>query len=395
MAITRRVAIAGTAVALVARHAVAAPGFAAGTNRAAIPVAVERSVPGTWPTSRIDYQMATPATALQLVYVNWYVAGGREIPLPGPLHVRAALELPTGQIVSCRFGGAPDVAIPAGESGTSDPLPIALAAGAAFRVRTAVSSADGSWPSDAGLTGGTLRDGFVLGTSIGAEIGSIPDAGRTVPGYGPSAVLSRTLQPLACAIVGDSGAAGAGDRMGDEHKNRGYLERALAGAAGTVNVARSGELAADFAAGAPKRLALLRAAGCDRAVVAYGSNDIAAGHGVEQVKSSLRAVWRALAEAGISRIAQCTILPRMTPPDDGPPRALPGFEAQGSTRAAVNSWLRTRPAPLAVVVDGAVCIEQNGLWRMPDGLILTDDGTHPNTAGAVFLSTRIDLSGLL
>ena len=390
MTLTRRAAVAGGLV-LASRCARAETLFRACANRTGVAAALEHAPPGSWPCSRVHYLMAGPTPAIRLVYLNWYVAQGQEQVPPGPVRVRAAVEL-AGKIVPCSFAGTSEVTVPPGGEVTSDPLAGPFTAGSILCVRTALTSADGSWPANVGLAGGGSQDGFLLGDGPAAILREIPDATRTVPGYGPAAVLGRVPQAGACAIVGDSGAAGAGDRSGDAHQDRGFVARALAGAVGTINVARSGELAAEFAAGAPRRLALLRAAGCDRAVVVYGSNDIAAGHEADQVKASLRAVWQALADAGARRIVQCTILPKTDP---GSGRPLPGFEAQGSARVAVNAWLRTRPAPLAGVADPAMVVEADGQWLTANGRSLSDDGTHPNSLGAALIAERVGLAALL
>ena len=390
MTLTRRAAVAG-GLALASRGARAQAVFRACANRTGVAATLEHAPPGSWPCSRVHYLMAGPTPVVRLVYVNWYVAQGKERVPAGPMQVRAAVEL-AGKAVPCSFAGSPEVTVPPGGDVTSDPLAGPFAAGSILCVRTALTSADGSWPANVGLAGGGSQDGYLLGDGPAALLREIPDATRTVPGYGPAAMLGQVPLAGACAIVGDSGAAGAGDHSGDSHQDRGFIARALAGAVGAINVARSGELAAEFAAGAPRRIALLRAAGCDRAVILYGSNDIAARHDADRVMASLRAVWQALADAGVRQIVQCTILPKTDP---GSGRALPGFEAHRSARAAVNAWLRTRPAPLAAIADAAELVEADGQWLTPDGRRLSDDGAHPNALGAALIAGRIGLAALL
>ena len=106
--------------------------------------------------------------------------------------------------------------------------------------------------------------------------------------------------------------------------------------------------------------------GSDRAIVAYGTNDLAnTGNNLAALQGLLTPLWTNLANKGM-KVYACTIVPRTTSTygwaTTGNQTAYNSSNAisTSSLRAQLNDWIRTTPAPLTGYLETADLAET---WR--------------------------------
>lgn len=337
-------------------------------------------------TTRMRHRLLQGASGLRLVYANWYNDGGRDRPGPDPITVGALLLAPGP--VNLTFDSRPTATLAPGETRISDPVHLDLPSGSEgefFSVTTVSAAPLGRIPTgpqtDAlageGVAPGSPRPDFPAGTAYGHApwqiLAPVPsDASRRLP-----TVL----------VTGDSNAVGFGDSRG-EARHFGWVRRAFD--LPTLNLAVSGATAAGAltAESRRRRATLLRWVRPDVAVAALGTNDLQrGGPDLSAMQRVLTAHWRELADRGMTVFA-CT-LPPVTTSTDGwrtsaGQAATPGWEV----RERVNDWVRSRPGPLAGVLDLAAALRAPSsphLW----GPGLTDDGVHLSPAGHRLAAERV------
>ncbi|MDY3554751.1 SGNH/GDSL hydrolase family protein [Gemmata sp. JC717] len=319
--------------------------------------------------SRLKHTVFYDATDFQLVYTNGVSAA--------PLNVRAGLETPSGTY-PVMFQGQRDVVIGACGVVVSDPIPVRVAPGGVVWSRTKVSStsavsADRTCDNNEG-------EGAVFGTgddrTLSGTINSV-----YVRCYGPSAVLGLTYpvgQP-ALVIYGDSIVDSNNDGRG-----KGWAGRITArpviksGVDGdTVDVFNSRQVRMPLRAGAQV------------AICAFGINNLTGGDSLAALQAKLAAFWTELRNAGV-KVYQTTITPKSSSIDGWATVANQTTDGINATRATLNDWIRTRPAPLSGYIELADAVEStrnSGLWKAGS---LTNDGVHPVDAGHILLAAAAD-----
>ena len=146
-----------------------------------------------------------------------------------------------------------------------------------------------------------------------------------------------------------------------------------------------------------RRLALAQATGCTVMTSTYGVNDISAGDSLATLQSSMNTIWTAFDAVGIKPV-HWTITPRTTSTDawatvanqtlatNGGNSAFGagGVGVPASIRAQLNTWIRSKPAPLWDFIEAADAAEggrETGTWALDviDGTSRgTTDGLHPS-----------------
>ncbi|MHA4816164.1 SGNH/GDSL hydrolase family protein [Streptomyces aculeolatus] len=312
---------------------------------------------------------------VRLVFGNWYDDLGQERAGPNPIAVRAEIRLARGRHLPVTFGARPAAILAPGATVLSDPVDVALARSERFATCTAVTVGPGErYPlgsqTDPDLAEGSAPGDRTRGRAVEPRLGY---------GYAPWLILAEDPTPSRAEIVvvGDSNAAGFGDRRG-ELEHHGWVRRALDEDVDHISIAMSGATALRAASvhDMQLRLSLLRWSRPAFALTALGTNDLRGGLASAGLRAALLSHWKVLIERGMSVFA-CTIPPSTNSADGW--RTTTGQTAGPGTaaRLAVNAWLRTVPAPLSGVVDLAGAVETGALWRPG----MTDDGVHLSAAG--------------
>jgi hypothetical protein len=327
-------------------------------------------------TYRSQHVALANITSLTLRYGNFYgTANGAVGDGTTDLVIACSVEIGgdsgnSGKIIRGYVGGSRQVTIKPG--GMADfTIPVAIAKGTAFYVRTAVISGTygigifGNWAAGRGgvdnVGTGASNSGEGDNGSAGGDqtATGLPTANVFDKMFSPFALLGTTSDgALPCvALIGDSILNGYSDM--DDY---GFGRRAAAGIP-HINLAHPGELARQFAVNGTsftlveQRYQMLRF-GTD-AICNYGTNDINAGRNVAALQGDLVTIWNMLKGFGL-RTRQTTIVPKTTSTDGW--TTTTNQTKVNSTydgyRVTVNQWLRDGAplvggAPAAVGTSGA------------------------------------------
>jgi hypothetical protein len=239
-----------------------------------------------------------------------------------------------------------------------------------------------------------------------------------VSGYWPFGIyaveLPSGLAYLPTVLVGDSRIAGL----------PGWLSQTLGNAGGVarvphISLARATEMGSQFLARAYGFLRWGMLRGVRAAVLTYGINDLSSQsvQPLSAIQNMRNSICAMLAQAGVTTIVETTISPATTRvssssgwlPNNQMHGAWQGTPTTGvghprapsePTRQAFNAYMRNNTDPSGVfdetngvtryLYDEAAvvtAVNSNGdeVWAAPGGVELTDDGLHPNTAGAAAL----------
>jgi hypothetical protein len=305
---------------------------------------------------RIRCKTGVACSDLQLVFSNFYAGqAAGELENANDITVRAAIELQTPQPFITHkvfFNGAASVTIAPGAGHVpSDPVGIDLPRNTEFFIRLAVGvPSGGTWPRYRVSTSAS-GESFVASTSSTSQVYgvgalTVPAGGAvdTVGGYFPSAVLGIAdprENAKSLIIAGDSIADGSNDSY--TLIDRGFIPKGAANVDGNqipwLRIARSAERAnLGYLDKGIRRRAYFQYA--SHAVFHLGTNDIATGLTYAQTTTYLSSLFVAARRAGVSRIAACSILPRVTGTFTTVVGQTPmaGFES-GGLRDQVNAWL--------------------------------------------------------
>lgn len=199
------------------------------------------------------------------------------------------------------------------------------------------------------------------------------------------------------ALIGDSILAGAGDLSSSRFpwSGSGYGATALAGVP-TWQQSIGGNGVQYLVDGYAYNWVNRRrwANHCNTAFVALGTNDLASGRSVAEVKADLLKLYRVLRDGGMSRIYVGTLLPRAASTDAWITTAnqseiVAGF---GAKAAELNRWLRNRADG---VVDGIVELadavesgRDSGLWK-PSVVDVDTTSTAGSTTTTINVGTTL------
>lgn len=356
-------------------------------------------------------------TKLRGYWANWRAGVNGEVAGSNAITIKAAIEYPAGTFQQFTFGGSASGTLAIDETKESDELTLntPIPAGAQYWVRTYVAVTSGQfWPLAYLLNTakGEAAD-FATGVDLSTS-GTITNAtaSATRRGYGPLGVkatgFSGTPVKRAFASIGDSILMQAGDGNYDARGSGGWNGRSLSGKFPHVNFAITGSsVQMNLPAAYTRRLAALAMIGVTDIICSWSHNDIAAGRTLAQIQADLQASWNAWNSAAF-RVHQTTSLPRVTgtflTAAGQTVTATGGFTGgTSSIRHLVNAWLRSKPTPLAGVIEisdavdvnaGNVLTSGGGYWLSGNGGVgasnshltatgaatdsATSDGTHPS-----------------
>ncbi|WP_083662417.1 MULTISPECIES: SGNH/GDSL hydrolase family protein [unclassified Rhodococcus (in: high G+C Gram-positive bacteria)] len=333
--------------------------------------------------TRVRHRATAGAHSVRFVYTN--IAGGSVG--PNPITVKAAFEYSLGAIVPVFFNGSRTGVCAPGGILVSDPIPVELADNDLFYSRNLVTvgSAGEKWPL-----------GPYISTSVGDGTAAtdLVDSGAITGGnatyaFGPSAIVgSKVGAATAVLLLGDSILQGLGDGSSEPTTDAGWGARALNNEYGYVNVALAGEEASQFQPGNARRLSRLPLARyCTHAIVNHGINDVKADSTTAQIQQRLTNIWTALANMGL-KVYQSTLTPVTTGTFTTEAGQTKQTQAREDVRIAVNTWIRSTPAPLTGFLEAADAVEtarNSGIWKAN----YTTDGTHPSATGAAAIATAV------
>lgn len=376
------------------------------------------SATGTNLSQNVRRAHQAPATTsiadIQLAFGNWYVGISgtitEEFPNFGALNdinVEANIEYPAGTYFAVYFGGSRLALIGGGATMYSNPVGVEIPAGATYFTNTLVfvGSTSNSWPVMGGTSGAPYAEAQTQssmgeGASSSASVVNSVNPGSAITAsnsiaYGPCLILSRGVPRVPSVVLfGDSIGDGYGEGTGytpagstDPNGLTGYLQRAMQNTVGSAKFTRPGDSytfrvptgnhQASFAA---------LAGGVSHAVCGLGTNDVnALAQSTASVQASAAAFWSELANRGI-KVWACTIPPCTTSTDNWLTTANQTVVSTEATRVALNTWIRTKPAPLTGYFDVADALEtsrNSGIWKIFAGQVqgYTIDGTHCSTFG--------------
>lgn len=351
----------------------------------------------TVPNKQIQFRTAHVAfddiTSLQVMYGNWYVASGAELPGGAVASINVGVEYPYGAYTRCTFSGGNTGSIPNGGQLLSDATPVFIRKGSIFWLNGLFQSTAGA------IYGGVTNTYFGEKTQIAASGLTDPSVTGFAAGYTVGAITLRPLVIIAqtrvasVTLYGDSRAYGDGDSPSGEQMDMG-LARVLGKYVPVANLARSGASAAAIAGAFTNRAAL--SAYTTASVLEPGINDLNGGSGPTTVQNSLNTL-RATLAAG-KPVFNVTYEPVTTSTDGWTTTAnqtVGNVTTQGNgtaaaveiNRKAMNTWALGRPAGWAGYLDNAAAVESggtngSGLW-LPATPGLTADGTHGTRLGYV------------
>jgi hypothetical protein len=344
---------------------------------------------------------------------------GNQLPIT---HV--AIEYPhnSGNFLDVLFGGAQGVTLNNGQTILSDPLPLSMAAGTVFNVRTYINGipSASNWPvMDDAYTGDRLTASSGT-TADGTHVAYSSLTNDKAAGYGPCGIFGN-VQASSLAVVGDSISQSVNDTVNGPPAgvHAGWVDRAFSNSMGLVNICRHAERGDSFFSATVKHRRAL-AYSCSRALVEYGNNDFytATNLTADQAANAIIPVWREL-RARSMKVWGCTVTPRCTSSDAFATSANQTPVANGANRIAFNQWMRDGAPidinsnmapvgtasgvvrvgqtghPLAAIYDIATVVEtdvDSGKWKnVADNGTgpWTSDGTHPTALGHVAMAALI------
>ena len=352
-----------------------------------------------WMVSRLSHTIPLGARNLQLVYGN-FAPGPHDFEAdgPNPIVVAAAVEFPEGNVYPVRFAGRSDIRLLPGQMAISDPLSVILPPGGRCFTRTRViaDTPPYKWPlvrSANPLVG----DWSATGLDIN-RVSDAPEARREPKCFGPYNMIGVPQRPgNAVVILGDSVVCGE-PGPGDQHGDRGYIERALATNMPWCNFAVPGESVAAFIRQSTKRRAMI-GHNFTKVVSALGIADVRNGN-EELIKQNMHSLWKLLGDQGLA-VFQTTITTHTNSIDHwtsvgGQSVANPNF-GPGGVYHRINDWIRSGPPPLRGYFDPVPAVEtgiDSGIWLAPENQPLTLDGPHLDRLGAMMAEKAISLPRL-
>lgn len=342
-------------------------------------------------TYRVKHKAYYDTFDIRLVFSNFYL-NRSDTDGVNDITIKAAIEINT-VFYAATFNGSKTITLKPGQIVVSDPIGINIAKDTDFYTRTNVSvaSAGQKWPLGNTIRGGSFGEGKTTGDIVMSGTPSY----TTGFSYSPMAVLgSTTTYKPAVLIVGDSIASGQGDTQ-----ELGFIVRALDSAKiPWMRVSMPGEASYGFK-GLGRMYRAFMCKYATHAIIQYGVNDLNSFRTYEQFKADLQDIWNFLNQRGL-KLYQTTLTPKTTSTDGwtttanqtlATPLESWGTDPATSVRYRINEFIRTIPAPLNGVFDVTLKVEtakNSGIW-LPN---MVGDGVHPNSNGAIALSTGVDVS---
>ena len=198
--------------------------------------------------------------------------------------------------------------------------------------------------------------------------------------YYPAAIVGPTQLPTAC-LLGDSRLFGYADVISDQSENLGQVQRWAAPYYGNINIATSGDSAANFVTqvgnGYTNRQSLLQY--CSGLIVEYGGNDIfQTGNSAATTETALSTIYgyASLLNGGVGGKAWATTTPGQSCSTDsfetatnqtvyGVTGCHPTTPSTTTENNLLNTWIRANTAGIAGYFETANPVQtaqNSGLW---------------------------------
>ena len=347
---------------------------------------------------RVPYVALSDFVAPRLLFSNTQITASGEITPADAITVKAAWEAADGTIYPVTFGGSRTYLLAAGTEVECDPIPVRVASGASFFVRTRpqVDTLGKKW-----ITGGAALKGTVSGG--GGQAGDVIDTataasfnGALVP-FQPVAIRGRStgsIRPATVLLHGSSSVYGSGD-VSDDAGNYGAFARAASlaklphvrmAAAGWSLSGMLGSTATNMMTNTAYQRRIIDMINASFVVAQMSPNDLYnAGTTLATLQGFLMRYWDFMAGFGLPIVATTWHI-RTTSTDAWTTTANQTVNSQLSVQQAVNAWIKTKPHSAIIgALDYNACLEDPsnlGKWRI-DGGPWTDDGIHSNAYGSV------------
>ena len=384
---------------IISRQSAVGPQWVCCTNRAMLGAA-QSSGAHLQATYRCSYFTTTRGTvnAMRLVYANVFNnATGEEDSTTQPLIVKVAIEA-NSTAYPVFFNGQREGVIAPGSFLISDPVGILLAANTQFWVRTAHQTTFGTekWATASfSMDSTNLGESFATNPRDQVDGTSTLTSGSNANLVGPVAIqgLIDVIDPVDAVIIGSSSSVGQGDTAETPTWDWGYLSRWLSNRIGHFKISRATQTVAQWTGTAhTRRMALLAALKPTYAIVQMGANDWAAGTSVATQQANLTILYNQLDALGIRVIGQ-TYTPITTSSDSWTSVSGQNRHGEEQLRLGINTWIRTRPAPLWGYVEVTDLVEtrrNSGIFKAPGW---TADGTHLTQQAHRYIGEQLTAKG--
>lgn len=334
---------------------------------------------------RTQHIARTSVTSLQVAYANWYALITGEVAVTTSTTFKTAIEYPAGT-----FSTPVTWTVTSGNTDLSPLITMNIPSGAAFWIRTLITSTNYCYRNTTGLDldtsvgegfefafGGSVTDKTTSGT-VGNSNGS------AFPGIYPVAIVSHIKTP-SIYIFGDSISAGTKDsNVGDT----GIIAKSIGPSFGYIQCGLPSDTLASFNASGARRSALAQY--CSHVIGEYGVNDISAGGDTAATLEGRYTTAWANSNFSGKKIYQTILTPESISTDSFATvvnqTTKSGFGI-GSVRDTVNTWLRTKPSGLTDYFDVSSILDNGGITNtgiyIANGTAFgfTSDGVHPSIAG--------------
>lgn len=342
--------------------------------------------------SRSPHYARADITSLQIIVPNWRtsnISPFAEVGSGATASVTASIEYPIGVMTQVLFSGVPTGTVPDVSYLISDAVSVTIPKDALFCVRMFWESTTGCFSTFEPLTstGGIGNSGYESGMSgiTDKTMSGTVTSGSTT--FAPCGIIGTTTRP-SFVILGDSIAHGEGDTTNDTASgDYGYICRSLGPRYGYLKLTRTGDQAFRCISSPTNRQALCAYA--SHMICAYASNDIySTALTVANIKSYLSTIWGWRTVPG-GKTYQTTITTRATSSDGWTTLENQTITSGGAKRIPLNDWIRTLPSGLDGYFEVADLIESSRdseKWKaFGTANYITDDGTHPNDNGHIWL----------
>lgn len=338
--------------------------------------------------NRTRHQAMVAMSSVRLVFANFYLPNTNVETLPtSATTLTAAIEYPIGTFTQVKFSGATSIAT-SNSLIFSDPITVAIPAGAFFFVRSFWTSAWGIiFAASVGGAGGRICDTAngeamtyaVSGLSdqtLGGTVSNTNATGTAI--YRPVAILGNTTLP-SCFLFGDSRCLGSNDDF-SLSSTTGQTAKAVAQNFAFINASATSLQLTNWLPNNANQLALSQF--CSHIICSYGINDIVvAGRSSAQLLIDLQTASN---EFGGKPFFACTLPPETTSSDSWATTGNQTLNGNNAARVTYNDALRSGQSFLSGVFNLTSVAESaldSGKWAVTGAAnYATNDGVHESPA---------------
>ena len=302
-------------------------------------------------TGRIAVTAKVAGGNLRLVYPGYYTPVGAPATFLNPVRVRASLQKsdgagnPTGSAIPVTFDQVLTGVVQPGGFLTSDPCPIALAAGELFFVLTYTDNS-AQYYSNRYLTG-VSGEQWAAGTNATLTLAGFDTVvnSQAIDVYAPALILAPVTESnrTAVMVLGDSIAYG---EYANYTQTRGFASTAISQTRPVVNVGIGGSTAQNWADLSISGSAYTVMPFVRDVFIEPGFNDVSLGIPAATIYANLATIYGYCRDMGARRVIGCTITSHPTSTDL--------FATTANQTASANEAIRLA---LNVLITGSALID--------------------------------------